>query len=64
MIVKAKCNFAGALTMIEGEVTECNDEVILQDLLQAGYIEEVKSEQSKAPKEGVKKNESKRNNSK
>jgi len=30
--------------MHKGEVKECNDEVVLQDLLKAGYIEEVEQE--------------------
>jgi len=60
MLVRAKVSFAGTFSMYKGEVKECNDKVVLQDLLQAGYIEEVKQE---APK-GGKQNESKRNNNK
>lgn len=62
MIVKAKCNFAGALTMIEGEVKEYNNQVVLQDLIKAGFIEEVEPEDQvykKTSSKGVKKNESK-----
>jgi hypothetical protein len=33
--------------MHQGEVRECNDKVVLQDLLKAGYIEEVKPEKHK-----------------
>ncbi|QUH21083.1 hypothetical protein [Alkaliphilus sp. B6464] len=59
MKVKALVSFSGAFSMYKGEVKECSDKVILQDLLQAGYIEEVKEE--KAKKE-VKTSESKRSN--
>lgn len=62
MKIKALVSFSGAFSMYKGEVRECSDKVILQDLLQAGYIEEVKEEK---PKKDVKsKDESKRNNSK
>lgn len=57
MLVKAKTSFAGALTMYKGEVKECSDPVVLQDLLKAGYIEEVET-----TTKGGKQNESKRNN--
>lgn len=61
MKIKALTNFTGALTMSIGQTLECNDKVILQDLLQCHYVEEVKE----TPNEkGVKKNESKRNSSK
>ena len=58
MKVKALVGFSGAFSMYKGEIKECNDNVILQDLLQAGYVEEVKEK----PKKDVKSNESKRNN--
>lgn len=63
MKIKALVSFSGAISMGKGQVMECDDEVILQDLLQAGYIQiqEVKTEKSK---KDVKSNESKRNNSK
>jgi hypothetical protein len=60
MLVKAKTSFTGAFNMYKGEVKECNDPVVLQDLLQAGYIEEVKQETTT---KGGKENESKRSNS-
>jgi hypothetical protein len=60
MLVRAKVSFAGTFSMHKGEVKECNDKVVLQDLLKAGYIEEVKKETPK----GGNKNESKRNKSK
>lgn len=59
MKIKALVSFSGAFSMYKGEVRECSDKVILQDLLQAGYIEEVKEEK---PKKDVKSNETKRNN--
>lgn len=59
MKVKALVSFSGAFSMYKGEAKECSDEAILQDLLQAGYVEEVKSEK---PKKDVKSGENKRNN--
>lgn len=59
MRIKALTSFTGALTMCKGQELECNDNVILQDLMQAGHITEVDT-----PQKGVKKNESKRNTSK
>jgi hypothetical protein len=61
VLVRAKTSFTGAFTMYKGEVKECNDKAVLQDLLRAEYIEEVKEEK---PQKAVKANESKRNNSK
>jgi len=60
MLVRAKVSFAGAFSMYKGEVKECSDKAVLQDLLQAGYIEEVKQETPK----GGNHNESKRNKTK
>lgn len=60
MLVRAKVSFAGTFSMYRGEIKECSDKAILQDLLSAEYVEEVKQD---APK-GGKANESKRNNSK
>lgn len=63
MKVRAVISFAGAFSMGRGEVRECSDKAILSDLLQAGYVEEVKeeqkpekSEESEKPKKGVKSN--------
>lgn len=50
MKVKALVSFSGAFSMYKGEIKECNDKVILQDLLQAKYVEEVKKEKSKVKK--------------
>ena len=60
MLVKAKTSFTGTFSMANGEVLECSDKAILQDLLQADYVEEVKQEK---PKKAVKEDESKRNKS-
>jgi hypothetical protein len=59
MLVRAKVSFAGTFSMYKSEVKECNDNVVLQDLIQAGYVEEVAE---KATKGG--KNEGKRSTSK
>lgn len=62
MKIKALVSFSGAFSMYKGEVGECNDKVILKDLLQAKYIEEVKEIK---PKKDVKsKDGGKPNNSK
>ncbi|MDU5108891.1 MAG: hypothetical protein E6248_00475 [Clostridium sp.] len=50
MKVKALVSFAGAFSMYKGEVKECSDKAILQDLLKAGYVEKV---ESKKKKDGV-----------
>lgn len=39
---KALKSFAGKVSMRKGEVKEINDKEIVKDLLNAGYIEEVK----------------------
>lgn len=65
MIVRAKTSFAGAFSMFKGQVLECDDNVMLQDLLSCNYIEEVQDEtESKPKKETVTKVESKRSKSK
>lgn len=43
MKIEALCSFSGTFTMAEGEVRECENEYILKDLLQAGYVKEAKS---------------------
>lgn len=60
MKIKALVSFSGAFSMYKGEIKECSDNAILQDLLQAGYVEEVTEKATK----GGKKNESKRDTSK
>ena len=51
MKIKALVSFSGAFSMIAGQEMECSDKAILQDLLQAKYIEEVKEDK---PKKAVK----------
>lgn len=41
---KALKSFVGKISMVEGEVKEILDKEIAEDLLKAGYIEEVKPE--------------------
>ncbi|MCX7903275.1 MAG: hypothetical protein N2486_02080 [Caloramator sp.] len=43
MKVRALVNFAGIITMKKGDEIEINDKEICEDLLRAGYVEEVKS---------------------
>lgn len=65
MKVRALRGFAGTFTMYKGQVLECNDNVILQDLLSCNYVEEVQDKtDSKPKKETVAKVESKRSKSK
>lgn len=58
MLVRAKVSFAGAFSMYKGEVKECSDEAVLQDLLHAGYVEKV------VPGRSVKNSEGKRDDDK
>lgn len=39
MLVRAKTNFSGAVSMSEGDVKDIKDSRVLNDLLRAGYIE-------------------------
>lgn len=39
MLVRAKTNFSGAISMSAGDVRDIKDSYILHDLLNAGYIE-------------------------
>ena len=50
MKVKALTSFTGLLTMTVGEIGEITDKVILQDLLSAGYVEEVEEKPKKGKK--------------
>lgn len=47
MKVRALVSFAGAFSMYKGEEKECSDKTILQDLLKAKYVEEVKATKKK-----------------
>lgn len=44
MKIKALNNFCGSLCMAKGEIRECNDETVLTDLLNAGYIKPAEEE--------------------
>ena len=44
---KAVVGFSGAITMKKGEVKEIKDKALVKDLLNAGYIVEVKPEKAK-----------------
>lgn len=48
MKIRALTSFCGALTMAKNEVLDCDNEVIVQDLLSAGYVEAVESEAESA----------------
>ena len=41
---KALKSFSGKLSMAKGQVKDIKDEAIIKDLLNAGYIEEIKEE--------------------
>lgn len=59
MRIRAVENFSGLISMSKGEERELDNELLLNDLLKAGYIVEVAPVQQK--KRGAK-NESKRDN--
>lgn len=48
---KALKSFSGKISMAKNQVKDIKDENIIKDLLNAGYIEEVKEEVSKVKKE-------------
>ena len=51
MLVKALKSFSGKnISMFEGEVKDISDKTLLSDLLNAKYIEEVKTEKKKTSK--------------
>ena len=59
---KALKSFGGKISMKKGETKDINDENIAKDLLNAGYIEEIKKDVEKIDtkvKEEVKKTEEK-----
>ena len=59
MKIRAVENFSGLISMRKGEERELEDELLLKDLLKAGYIEEVAPVQ---PKKRGAKSEIERNN--
>lgn len=50
MKVKALINFSGLVTMQNGEVRDIKDKEIYNDLIKAGYVEEVKRSSRKKVK--------------
>ncbi len=66
MKIKANKGFGGVLSMRKGQILEYDNDVVLQDLLKAGYIEEIKEEPQEKnvtkKKKGECTRESKRNN--
>lgn len=44
---KALISFSGLVSMHKGETRELNDPIIIKDLLRAGYIEEIKTAETK-----------------
>lgn len=46
---RAKVSFSGLITMRKDEVKDIKDEALIEDLLKANYIEEVKSEKEEKP---------------
>lgn len=46
---KALVSFSGLISMAKGQVREINDKAIVEDLLKAGYIEEIKSAKEVKP---------------
>lgn len=43
MKIRALCAFSGTVSMAKGDVCECTDQYVIDDLLQAGYIEAVET---------------------
>lgn len=43
MKIRALCSFSGRITMAKGDVRECNNEYVVNDLLRAGYVEVVET---------------------
>lgn len=52
---RALKSFSGIVSMAEGEVKDISDTLIVNDLVKAGYIEEVKPAEGKAKEPAKKK---------
>ncbi len=50
MKVKALVGFSGVVTMSKDEELEIKDKEIVEDLLQAGFVEEIKDTKKKVTK--------------
>jgi hypothetical protein len=48
MKVKALVSFSGLVSMAQGETKEIKDKNVVKDLLNAGYVEEVKSKKGES----------------
>lgn len=51
MKVKAKISFCGALTMAKGETLPIDDNKVVDDLIEAGYVEVVEEKEPKSEPE-------------
>lgn len=51
MKIRALCAFSGMISMAKGDVCECTDQYVIDDLLQAGYIEAVETPPDTAEEE-------------
>lgn len=43
MKIKALCSFAGVVSMAKGEIKDCENMDVVNDLLDSGYVEAVKA---------------------
>lgn len=59
MKIKAKISFCGALTMAKGETLPIDDNKVVDDLIEAGYVEVVEEKEPEQEKKQVQ-NEDKR----
>lgn len=60
MKIKAVTNFAGAVSMHEGETRTCEKTAVIQELIQAGYVEVLEpdpGEKKETAQKASKKNE-------
>ena len=55
MKYRAKVSFTGLVSMAKGDIRDISDVSIANDLLKAGYIEELKPEKAKAPEKTAEK---------
>lgn len=59
MKIKALVSFSGAVSMAVGEVRDCEDRAVLDDLLQAGYVEPAEKAEKPPKRKAVKASEDK-----
>lgn len=53
---KALKSFGGLISMVEGEFRDISDPIIVNDLVKAGYIQEVKPAENKGKKKKIAEN--------